>query len=281
MKFLVVGDAMLDQYWYGNVSRINPEKHSATLLDVLAIKQFPGGAANVAENLKAMLAHVTLVSGTGSITKHRIVDDDGVICRFDQDLGLEPIDIAELKDQARGCSAVLVSDYAKGSITPQVIAAIQSLGLPTFADVKVNPDYWCDWVTCMFPNLAEYSKNKRLYTRAKTCILTQGENGAVLLNAGLQTLTERAPKVVAKCVAGAGDTLFAAYSACYIALTASGCLQPEAQVQALKIAVCFASAAVAERYTAAPSWEIAMKHHSNNIFDSAAVEVVKAALRAR
>lgn len=280
MKFLVVGDAMIDQYWCGNVSRINPEKHSAPLLNVTSTKRFPGGAANVEENLRQMLAHVTLVSGNGRIVKNRLVDDDGIFARFDEDQGLDPIDVMELTDQARGCDAVLVSDYAKGSITPTVIGSIRGLNLPTFVDTKVNPDLWSDWATCMFPNLAEYTRHKRIYTGAKTCILKQGAGGAVLLNAGLQTLTQPAPKVVAKCVAGAGDTLFAAYVACYMALTGQ-CTKSTAQVQALNVAMCFASAAVSERYTTAPTWEMALKYHDGGMLDLAIIDGIRTRLRER
>lgn len=281
MKFLVVGDAMVDQYWYGNVSRINPEKHSAPLLNVNHVKRFPGGAANVAENLREMKALVTLVSGNGDIVKNRLIDDDGIFARFDEDPGLDPIDVMKLTDQARGCDAVLVSDYAKGSITATVAGFIRDLNLPTFVDTKVNPDYWCDWATCMFPNLAEYTKHKRIYTTAKTCILKQGENGAVLLNNGLQTLTQLAPKVTAKCVAGAGDTLFASYVACYMSLISKYCKKSDAQVRALTVAMCFASAAVSEKYTTAPTWEMALKQYNGGLLDSAVLEVIRAALRER
>lgn len=64
MRILVVGDAMLDHYWDGAVERISPEA-PVPILSVANRRSVPGGAANVAVNLSALGAQVTLLSLVG------------------------------------------------------------------------------------------------------------------------------------------------------------------------------------------------------------------------
>src|SRR6266446_2993594 len=63
-RVLVVGDAMLDRYWFGEVSRISPEAPVPIVKFVRAEEQ-PGGAANVARNAAALGARVSLLSVIG------------------------------------------------------------------------------------------------------------------------------------------------------------------------------------------------------------------------
>ena len=64
-RVLVVGDVMLDRYWFGDVSRISPEA-PVPVVKVERIEERPGGAANVARNCAALGARVTLLSVVGS-----------------------------------------------------------------------------------------------------------------------------------------------------------------------------------------------------------------------
>ena len=61
---LVVGDVMLDRYWFGDVERISPEAPVPVVL-VRRIEERPGGAANVARNIDALGGHATLLSVIG------------------------------------------------------------------------------------------------------------------------------------------------------------------------------------------------------------------------
>ena len=63
-KILVVGDVMLDRYWFGDVNRISPEA-PVPVLKVERVEERPGGAANVARNIAALGAHATLLSVVG------------------------------------------------------------------------------------------------------------------------------------------------------------------------------------------------------------------------
>ena len=63
-RALVVGDVMLDRYWYGEVDRISPEA-PVPVVAVARADERPGGAANVARNVRALGARCQLLSITG------------------------------------------------------------------------------------------------------------------------------------------------------------------------------------------------------------------------
>src|SRR3989338_3978215 len=63
-KVLVVGDAMLDRYWYGDVERISPEA-PVPVVAVSKADERPGGAANVARSVRALGAGCVLFSISG------------------------------------------------------------------------------------------------------------------------------------------------------------------------------------------------------------------------
>src|SRR6266446_6601583 len=63
-RILVVGDVMLDQFLWGKVSRISPEA-PVPVVEVTRESYFPGGAANVARNLRALGAAVRIVGVLG------------------------------------------------------------------------------------------------------------------------------------------------------------------------------------------------------------------------
>ena len=64
-RILVVGDVMLDRYWFGDVTRISPEAR-VPVLKVSKVEERPGGAANVARNIASLRAHCTLLSVVGA-----------------------------------------------------------------------------------------------------------------------------------------------------------------------------------------------------------------------
>ena len=65
-RVLVVGDVMLDRYWYGEVSRISPEAPVPIVkIETARTRETPGGAANAAANAAALGANVALLSVVG------------------------------------------------------------------------------------------------------------------------------------------------------------------------------------------------------------------------
>ncbi|HCV12900.1 MAG TPA: D-glycero-beta-D-manno-heptose-7-phosphate kinase, partial [Candidatus Accumulibacter sp.] len=63
-RLLIVGDVMLDRYWFGDVARISPEA-PVPVVRIDRCEERPGGAANVARNVAALGARVSLLSVVG------------------------------------------------------------------------------------------------------------------------------------------------------------------------------------------------------------------------
>jgi rfaE bifunctional protein kinase chain/domain len=87
-RVLIVGDVMLDRYWFGEVDRISPEA-PVPVVRILRSEERPGGAANVARNAAALGAQVTLLSVTGADEAggalERLLVDDRVRTLFHRD----------------------------------------------------------------------------------------------------------------------------------------------------------------------------------------------------
>ncbi len=175
---LVIGDVMLDRYWWGSVSRISPEAPVPVVrMDHMTLA--PGGAANVAANVAGLGAKTNLVgvigddseasllpdvlrsvrvsdeylisvSGRHTTTKTRVIAHSQQVARIDQettailtaDAEQEIIDRLEtLIDEA---NTVIVSDYAKGFLSDtllrRVIAFANTKGTPVLVDPK-GKDY--------------------------------------------------------------------------------------------------------------------------------------------
>lgn len=87
-RILVVGDVMLDRYWFGEVSRISPEA-PVPIVKIERTEERPGGAANVARNAAALGADVALLSVVGDDepggTLRQLVEDAGVKANWHRD----------------------------------------------------------------------------------------------------------------------------------------------------------------------------------------------------
>jgi D-beta-D-heptose 7-phosphate kinase/D-beta-D-heptose 1-phosphate adenosyltransferase len=85
LKVLVAGDAMLDEYWFGETKRISPEA-PVPVVRTQRTERRPGGAANVALNLATLGARVTLAAIVGADDRGAqlatLLQDHGVVCRF-------------------------------------------------------------------------------------------------------------------------------------------------------------------------------------------------------
>src|SRR5919202_1011768 len=200
-RILVVGDVMLDRYVYGTVDRISPEAPVPVVRRTDA-QETLGGAGNVAENLLALGAAVALVGLTGA-------DDTA-------------------------CDVVVLSDYAKGVLTPAVCAAIIARARAMNRFVVVDPKtrdlglYAGADLVC--PNLREIHEVTQIHAdddesaaRACAAVLERFELGAVALTrseAGM-TIAERggapahirARRRAVGDVSGAGDTAISAIAA--------------------------------------------------------------------
>jgi len=173
-RVLVVGDAMLDRYLWGEVSRISPEA-PVPVVRLTRRSATAGGAANVAANLArlgctaslcaavgadagrdelaAMLQAqgvdpglLTVVPGFPTIVKTRVLGGHQQVVRIDEEepRKLDAVAVAPLASTAAAAvashDAVILSDYAKGVVQPAVaqavIAAARAKGIPVLVDLK-------------------------------------------------------------------------------------------------------------------------------------------------
>jgi len=187
-RVLVVGDVMLDRYWYGEVERISPEA-PVPVVKVERTEERPGGAANVALNAAALGAKVALLSVVGTddagAALERLIAAKGISTSLHRDEQLATTvklrvigrkqqllradfetapshevlagKLAEFEAMLDHCDAVVLSDYGKGGLTH--IARMIELALSRGRIVLVDPkgDDYSKYrgATVITPNRAE------------------------------------------------------------------------------------------------------------------------------
>lgn len=187
-RILVVGDVMLDRYWFGEVSRISPEA-PVPVVKIERSEERPGGAANVARNIAALGAQATLLSVVGAdeagATLARLLNDSGIDASLHEDPQLATtvklrvigrqqqllrIDfenwpthevlqakLAEFETRVRDCDVVILSDYGKGGLThiTSMIATARAFGKRVLVDPK--GDDWARYAgaSLITPNRGE------------------------------------------------------------------------------------------------------------------------------
>ena len=192
-RVLVVGDAMLDRYWFGAVERISPEAPVPVVrVNPAKHQERLGGAANVAWNVKALGAHARLLTAIGDDEHgHRLealLATSGIESLFKRDPRLTTtvklrvigrsqqllrVDFEEEPDHEvledmrapyegalAGADAVLFSDYGKGGLThiPTMISTARAARRPVLVDPKGS-----DWsryrgATVITPNRNELAQ---------------------------------------------------------------------------------------------------------------------------
>ena len=186
---LVVGDVMLDRYWYGPTGRISPEA-PVPVVKVDQIEERPGGAANVAMNIAALGGHARLVGLTGidepakalteklsslkvrcdfvslpdypTITKLRVMSRGQQLIRLDFEEGFHDVDpdliMPRLEQSLSQVKAVILSDYAKGALehVQTMIQMARKAGVPVLIDPKGADFERYRGATLLTPNLSEF-----------------------------------------------------------------------------------------------------------------------------
>lgn len=187
-RVLVVGDVMLDRYWYGNASRISPEAPVPVVLWERE-EERPGGAANVARNCAALGARTQLLSVVGRDEAGerlaRLMKKEGVTVGLHRDASIRTtqklrvvhrkhqllrIDmetppsrevlatkLADFRKALAGCNAVLLSDYGKGGLAhiATMIREGRKAGRHVLVDPKGDDYSRYRGATLVTPNLAE------------------------------------------------------------------------------------------------------------------------------
>ena len=172
-KILVVGDVMLDEYLWGNVSRISPEA-PVPVVEVARETIKLGGAANVALNIKALGSEPILVSFVGkdkngeklrSLLKTAKISDEGILTDRERPTTSKTRIIAHnqqvvradrentdeiknklsdkllksIEDKIRQLDAVVISDYGKGMITLDFLSQLIDLARKNGKFLAVDP----------------------------------------------------------------------------------------------------------------------------------------------
>ena len=192
-RVLVVGDAMLDRYWFGAVERISPEAPVPVVrVNPAKEQERLGGAANVAANVKALGVQTSLITAIGddehghrlekllersgieslferkpgltTIVKLRIIGRSQQLLRvdFEEEPGYEVLQgMLPFYEKALAQSnAVLFSDYGKGGLThiTKMIELARAAGKPVLIDPKGDDYSRYKGATVITPNRAELAE---------------------------------------------------------------------------------------------------------------------------
>ena len=282
-RILVIGDLILDHYVWGKVHRVSPEA-PVPVVHVDSESYRMGGAANVYHNIMTLGGQAELCGVIGAdqvgkqfltdirrsstcssgvmvdssrptIKKTRVVAHNQQIVRFDVE---QPHDISSqlaqkmvrhVASRLREASCLVISDYAKGMITEELMKAIQELanrnGVPIVVDPKVEHMGYYEGVTVITPNHLEakqaagflptqdipidqigISLQKRL--RCQALVVTRGEEGMSIFEHTGQSWAIPAVARQVYDVTGAGDTVVSTLA---LAISAKASL-PDAAVLA-------------------------------------------------
>jgi D-beta-D-heptose 7-phosphate kinase / D-beta-D-heptose 1-phosphate adenosyltransferase len=267
---LCVGDLMLDEFVYGEVSRISPEA-PAPVIAVQRSETNIGGAGNVARNIASLGARCIFVGLIGedeegaklnAALSKEILIESILVCdpkrpttkkvrfvsehfsthmlRADWELAvpvageIEQKLIDSILPQVSRADIVLLSDYAKGVLTPRVIRSVidaaKKLGRSVIVDPKSVNFAMYRGATVLTPNRKEFAEATR--SRADTpdsiaeaareamqladceaMLVTQGEQGMTLVPRNGEAIHVPAYPVKVRDVSGAGDTVAAVLAA--------------------------------------------------------------------
>ncbi len=217
MKIGVIGDQMIDRYWLGTIGGISAEV-PIPVVKVSGKLDYAGGAGNVGANVSALSIQSVELPWNPNRTypiKNRLIANSIQVSRWDEDDYCEPIQLKDL-DQFRGVTGLIVADYAKGSITPELIVELKGWSCPIFVDTKRDPSQWIGSEAILFPNLKEYLQFKDKYEWFPRLVLKQSEKGLALMEFGTAVLSRPSLARFVTSVNGAGDTVIAAFAMAFL-----------------------------------------------------------------
>jgi len=261
-KIIVIGDVMLDEYIWGSVERISPEA-PVPVVKVEKSSKTPGGAANVVNNLIGLNASVYLFGVIGNDTSGKFlkkyftkqkVDISGLLVDENRNTSLKTRIVAHNQQVVRvdredtfpiskkitnlilknfrklidSVDGVLISDYGKGVIIPDLIEPIIEISnrkrKVIVVDPKVEHFFYYKNVTLITPNHLEAGESLNLKLRTeedckkaglkilkklnlKSLFITRSKDGMMVFERGKQpkNIPTNAKKVYD--VTGAGDTI--------------------------------------------------------------------------
>lgn len=274
VRVLCVGDVMLDHFLYGKVERISPEA-PVPVFNFQSEKRMLGGAGNVVANLHSLGCSADLLCFIGSdsagrevralldevcehalpvevpgfptIEKTRVIAGNSHLLRIDNERRFDcAADTGgllgpELDERIRAADIVLLSDYAKGMLSPErcrrIIDACKNAGRPVIIDPKGDDYSKYARATVVKPNLKEFNQAtgmncspaepdfeeklregaKKLFERhgIENLLVTLSEHGMAFVSARRPDEVFQIPTEAREVfdVSGAGDTSLAAFGA--------------------------------------------------------------------
>ncbi|HEY5645097.1 MAG TPA: bifunctional D-glycero-beta-D-manno-heptose-7-phosphate kinase/D-glycero-beta-D-manno-heptose 1-phosphate adenylyltransferase HldE [Pseudomonadales bacterium] len=188
---VVVGDVMLDRYWFGTARRISQEA-PVPVVDVDHVEDRPGGAANVALNVVSLGARCTLIGAVGAdeagsrlqetleaagvecdlltvadwptVLKLRVMSQKQQLLRTDFESRLTT-DLTEalrakLARHLKGTSAIVLQDYDKGTLSDPgaLVDQARQASVPVVVDPKFKPFAAYRGASLIKPNLEEFRR---------------------------------------------------------------------------------------------------------------------------
>lgn len=248
-RILVLGDVFLDEYQFGECTRISQEAPVPIVkIDHTKTKQMPGGAGNVAANVRSLGAHCTVgcmigeniagkelrqaLSKRGIATisivsndfrtavKTRIIAQNQQVVRLDQEQPSHGHDhsLEFVLKSIPGFDAIILSDYDKGYFnrnnTEEIIDEAKRHNKLVVVDTKpCNVEFFqgADWFT---PNLKEYQEMRDI--PSDKVLVTKGAEGMECHYEGKSFKVSAIRREVVD-VAGAGDTVTAAFTLALVA----------------------------------------------------------------
>lgn len=280
-KILVIGDIILDKYIWGNVTRISPEA-PIPIVEVDYENHVPGGAANTAHNIAALggkvflhgvvgkdycqqmlftflkqchveTTHIVIDKKRPTTHKTRVIAQSQQLVRIDYenrnlvDASITAQMIKNIKKIIPQADAVVVSDYAKGVITEELMhALIEQCGLHSkkiIIDPKPQHAAWYSRAFIITPNYKEAIEMAQAYGVSSedvsglgshlishlqsNILITQGKDGMTLFEKNAPPLHIPTTAQEVYDVSGAGDTVVAALA---LGLSCGCCLKDAATI---------------------------------------------------
>lgn len=145
VRALVIGDAMIDQYHFGRIDRISPEAPVPIFLEDYGKNETRrGGADNVAHQLEALGCKVDTVFAGRRSVKHRYMVGHYQVFRRDSDSSERPSARDHTWFAEQDYDVIVLSDYAKGFLTPELCSAAMEFARKDKTPVVVDPK-GTDW----------------------------------------------------------------------------------------------------------------------------------------
>lgn len=225
---VVIGDIMLDRYWFGDAGRISPEA-PVPVVNIKHTDERPGGAGNVSLNIAALGANVTLIGITGddeaaqilteqlaaagvshdiqflsgipTITKLRVISRHQQLIRMDFEEKFPAFDPTNIMDYYQRnlseANLVILSDYGKGTLvqTQELIRRAKEANTPVLVDPKGTDFSIYRGADVITPNFKEFElivgtcHNEQEVVSKGQALLKQHDIQTLLLTRGEHGMT--------------------------------------------------------------------------------------------